>query len=178
VKLPGSDQFVDLVPGMILPPGTIVDLTGGGGIVLTDSNGNQMTLWGGSDGIPAMFVITGQIVAARTTAARAQQTVQNLRLVGGDFTTCPKRSLRTRAAAPPPKRRLFAKGKGNFRTQGRYASATVRGTAWSTADRCDGTLIQVDQGVVTVRDLATKKDRPLGAHHSRLVKPPQPKKKR
>jgi hypothetical protein len=41
---------------------------------------------------------------------------------------------------------------GKFRTRGRYSAATVRGTRWTTADRCDGTLVRVERGVVSVRD--------------------------
>ena len=42
--------------------------------------------------------------------------------------------------------------KGRFRTRGRYSSATVRGTYWPVADRCDGTFTQVRRGVVDVFD--------------------------
>ena len=54
-------------------------------------------------------------------------------------------------------RQLWAKAKGQFRTRGRYASATVRGTGWLTADRCDGTLTRVTQGTVQVSDFILKK---------------------
>ena len=35
--------------------------------------------------------------------------------------------------------------------------AAVRGTVWSTADRCDGTLTTVKRGKVAVRDLRRKR---------------------
>ncbi len=41
---------------------------------------------------------------------------------------------------------------GKFRTRGRNATATVRGTVWRTTDRCDGTLVTVSSGRVSVRD--------------------------
>jgi hypothetical protein len=44
-------------------------------------------------------------------------------------------------------------GKGAFRTAGRYAAATVRGTRWQTIDNCDGVDVRVASGVVRVRDL-------------------------
>ena len=54
-------------------------------------------------------------------------------------------------------RRLWGKGKGNFRTAGRRSTATVRGTWWLVEDRCDGTLTRVKQGRVDVRDLRLRK---------------------
>jgi hypothetical protein len=43
--------------------------------------------------------------------------------------------------------------RGHFRTRGRYAAATVRGTVWTMSDRCDGTLTSVQRGTVAVTDL-------------------------
>jgi len=54
-------------------------------------------------------------------------------------------------------RALWGDGKGSFRTRGRFAAATIRGTRWLTADRCDGTLVRVVKGSVTVRDLLKRK---------------------
>jgi hypothetical protein len=56
-----------------------------------------------------------------------------------------------------PVRRLWGKGQGRFRTRGRYASGTVRGTNWLTQDFCEGTLTRVVEGVVSVHDLVTDK---------------------
>ncbi|MGA2164148.1 MAG: hypothetical protein ABSH36_06735 [Solirubrobacteraceae bacterium] len=52
---------------------------------------------------------------------------------------------------------------GNFQTRGRYSAATVRGTSWSTADRCDGTFTHVRRGTVNVFDFATRKTTVLKA---------------
>jgi hypothetical protein len=46
---------------------------------------------------------------------------------------------------------------GMFATQGKYAAGTVRGTVWTTTDRCDGTIIAVRRGTVSVTDLTTRK---------------------
>ena len=56
--------------------------------------------------------------------------------------------------------RLWGNGKGRFRTNGKYSSATVRGTIWLTTDRCDGTLTTVKRGTVSVRDLRRKRRSP------------------
>ena len=37
------------------------------------------------------------------------------------------------AAKKPKSRKLWGDGKGKFRTKGRYAAATVRGTRWLVA---------------------------------------------
>jgi ferric-dicitrate binding protein FerR (iron transport regulator) len=39
---------------------------------------------------------------------------------------------------------------GRFRTHGRDSVTTVRGTKWSVADRCDGTVTRVTEGAVDV----------------------------
>jgi hypothetical protein len=66
--------------------------------------------------------------------------------------------------------KLWGSGKGRFRTKGRYSSATVRGTIWLTADRCDGTLTTVKRGTVSVRDLRRHKTVTVKAGHSYLAR--------
>jgi hypothetical protein len=46
---------------------------------------------------------------------------------------------------------------GRFQTTGQFAAATVAGTEWGVRDRCDGTLVVVEQGVVNVQDLRQHK---------------------
>ena len=68
-------------------------------------------------------------------------------------------------------RRLWASDRnGRFRTHGRDSVATVRGTVWSTADRCDGTLTRVKEGKVLVRDLRRKRSVLLTAGRSYLAR--------
>jgi hypothetical protein len=54
----------------------------------------------------------------------------------------------------PPKyiSRLNAKVEGQFRTRGRYSSASAHGTSWQMAERCDGTRTEVFTDAVTVTD--------------------------
>jgi hypothetical protein len=61
---------------------------------------------------------------------------------------------------------------GRFRIVGKYAAGTDRGTLWLTVDRCDGTLTQVRQGTVSVRDLVKKKTVVVRAGHSYLARKP------
>jgi hypothetical protein len=44
-----------------------------------------------------------------------------------------------------------------FRTTGKYAAASVRGTIWLTRDTCTLTLVRVRSGRVEVLDLARRR---------------------
>ena len=95
----------------------------------------------------------------RQSAATRERGLTELRLSGSSFSGCKSRkaanaSARSRRSV----RRLRAKGGGRFRTRGRYSSATVRGTTWTTTDRCDGTLTAVSSGRVVVRDFRRKRN--------------------
>jgi ferric-dicitrate binding protein FerR (iron transport regulator) len=72
-------------------------------------------------------------------------------------------------------RRLWGDGSGSFRSRGRYSSATVRGTVWLTEDYCNGTLIKVQEGAVTVRDLVKNKTVTVTAGKSYFAEVPAPK---
>jgi hypothetical protein len=84
-----------------------------------------------------------------TVMQQATSAITDVNLVGGDFAAC---SSSSSSVSNQVLRLLWATGAGVFRTNGRYAAATVRGTTWLTEDFCDGTLIRVEQGVVEVQD--------------------------
>jgi hypothetical protein len=69
---------------------------------------------------------------------------------------------------------------GRFRTRGRYAAATVRGTAWTMSDRCDGTLTTVNRGTVAVSDFVRHVTILVRQGHHYLAKPARsrPRKRR
>ena len=71
---------------------------------------------------------------------------------------------------------LHASAKGKFKTSGRYAAATVRGTKWTIADRCDGTLTRDITDSVAVTDLVRHKTFILHAGQSYLAKSAHPAK--
>ncbi len=145
-----------------IPFGQRVEVTNGTLRLTTDTG----TLVVSGRGTVAIFVL------ARGTD-RGRPLVE-LRLAGGNFGTCGRALAAFSAPKPPPKvvRHLWAKGKGRFRTRGRYAAATVRGTEWLTADRCDGTLTRVTQGSVQVSDLPLRKSVLVRAGRSYLAKKP------
>jgi hypothetical protein len=65
-----------------------------------------------------------------------------------------------------PIRHACGNASGSFRTKGRYASATVRGTLCRTDDYCNGTLITVLRGKVDFLDLVLHKHFGISAGHT------------
>lgn len=65
---------------------------------------------------------------------------------------------------------LRGTAKGSFRTTGRFAAATVRGTDWGVRDRCDGTLTVVRSGVIAVFDFRLNKTVIVRAGQAYLAK--------
>jgi hypothetical protein len=91
-----------------------------------------------------------------------------LALQNGSFDVC-KRRTAAATVAPVVVRGLWGNGKGVFVTDGRFAAATVRGTIWLTDDRCDGTLVVVRRGVVSVLDRVHQRTVLVTAGHSYLA---------
>ena len=67
---------------------------------------------------------------------------------------------------------LHASAHGKFSTRGRYSAATVRGTKWTVADRCDGTLTHDITHSVVVTDFVHHKTIVLHAGQSYLARKP------
>ena len=107
--------------------------------------------------------------------ARRERGLTELRLKGGSFKGCGKAGGRSASAALSRRaiRRLRSSASGRFRTRGSNSTATVRGTVWTTTDRCDGTLTQVKRGKVVVRDLRRRRDILVRAGKSYLARAPR-----
>ena len=67
---------------------------------------------------------------------------------------------------------LKVSGHGKFQTTGRYSSATVRGTIYTVADKCNGTLTHVIRDTVLVDDFVRHTKILLHAGQSYLAKKP------
>ncbi|HEY3018766.1 MAG TPA: hypothetical protein VGJ32_01155 [Solirubrobacteraceae bacterium] len=119
---------------------------------LVDARHGSVTLTAAPDtaGNPQRATFTGG--QFRVRRVRDPLPVTELTLAGSALAACPGAKQATAAARRPPVRRVWGSGHGRFRTRGRFAAATVRGTIWLTEDRCDGTLVRVKRGVVSVRD--------------------------
>jgi hypothetical protein len=111
--------------------------------------------------------------AFRVRQARAFTATQ-IQLAGGQFASCTASAPDGSAASLPHRalRLLNASGRGRFQTVGRYATATVRGTIWLTEDFCDGTLVRVTRGVVSVQDRVTHATAVVTAGHSFFARAP------
>ena len=141
VRLPGEPGFNALHGARVVPLRTIVDALRGV-VRLTSADGSGLFYQG-------VFQVFEPKVAP---AGAGKGRITDLHLVGGDFSVC-SRKLAGRSAPAKPIRSLWGNAKGRFRTKGRYAAATVRGTVWLTADFCTGSEVTVRTGVVGVRDL-------------------------
>ena len=161
VKVAGTLQFVPLTVPSLVPVGSQFDATKGR-VELTAARA------GGLTDTSQFYDGTFQVSQPTPTA------FAELRLVLGDFSVCSLPSFTSADKNKQRVRRLWGSGKGKFRTRGRYSSATVRGTVWKTEDRCDGTLTQVQEGSVTVRDIGRKKDIVVRAGKSYLAEPLPP----
>jgi hypothetical protein len=158
-------QWSSLDAGATLPNDTVVD-TRRGAITLTaavDANGTKQS---------AKFA--GAVFTFHQPSAT--RPVTELKLNGGDFSKCKRATpaatgaRAVAAARRKPVRRLFGSGHGRFRTQGRFAAATVHGTIWVTEDFCDRTVITVKRGVVGVTDLRTGRVVSVRAGSSRTIR--------
>jgi hypothetical protein len=151
VRRPGSDSFVPLRPDAELPLGSEIDASDAT-IALTSA-------------LPSGRTQTGRFGGGRFMVRQGGRGYVDLYLRGR---ACPRSGRRAHGGSPSAvsarRRRpnhLWGRDRGGrFRTHGRNSQATVRGTRWLVADRCDGTLTRVTKGAVVVRDRV---------HHRRLV---------
>jgi uncharacterized repeat protein (TIGR01451 family) len=170
VRLPDTKTFVAIDDATEVPVGTVIDARKGEVKITSalDETGTRQT---------ASFAGAKFVVRQKATG------LTTIQLVGGNFAKClpprkqaertTQRFIKDGARGRRIVRRAWGRGKGKFRTRGRYASATVRGTVWRTVDRCDGTMIRVKRGVVVVRDVNRKRAVAVKAGQRYLVKKPR-----
>lgn len=154
-----NGKFVPLTKGQQIPTGAEIDASRGR-VALTSPDGSKGTFY------------QGRFKVLHKSERRITYTV--LALSGGNFKVCTARKPSALGKKkPPPKtvRHVWGNAKGHFRTNGRYAAATVRGTLWETRDRCDGTLVVVRRGTVQVTDQVKHKNVFVHAGRSYLAKP-------
>ena len=171
VRVPGS-QFVPLTAARQIPVGSEVDALKGS-LKLVTAGARQHTTQTGTFG-GGIF----KVAQARTGPSKGLAT---LSLMEGafkgapTFATCKTHKAGDASAAALSSKTLqllHANAKGKFRTTGRYSAATVRGTVWSVADRCDGTLTHVVTDTVAVVDFVRHKTIILHAGQSYLARAP------
>ena len=141
IKLPGSDEFVELTEGQQIPLGTIVD-TRKGKVTIVAAAGSGQT----ADFYDGLF---------KLSQTKGNKPITVLTLV--EKLSCAKKNANA-AAKKKRKRRLWGDGKGRFRTKGKHSAATVVGTKWLVRDTCTTTTTRVVNGKVRVRDFVKKKN--------------------
>jgi hypothetical protein len=156
VKRPKSKKFTKLTGEAVVAVGSIVDTRRGRVRISTAlPDGTLQT----ADFYKGVFRIT-----------QAKNGLATMTLQGGDFRSCGRSSRAGRAARSKTIRQLWGNGAGKYRTRGRYASATIRGTTWLQKDTCSGTLTSVKQGSVVVRDFKRRKNVVVKERHSYLAR--------
>ena len=101
--------------------------------------------------------------------------VENAYKGAPSFATCKKGKAGDATAAALSTKSLQllkANAKGKFATKGKYGAATVRGTKWTIADRCDGTRVHDVTDSVAVTDFVHHKTIVLHAGQTYLAKKP------
>ena len=139
--------FVPLTQARQIPVGSILDTTGGT-VAITAASAKK--------GVDNTGQFTGGVF--RLLQHRQQKGLTELDLMDtlSRAAVCDSAGKGARASAAA--RRLSRKvlgllkstDHGKFSTRGTYSSASVRGTAYSVADTCAGTLTKVSRGVVVV----------------------------
>jgi hypothetical protein len=151
-----NGKFVPLPSFRVIPIGSILDTTTGR-VRLTSHDGSTGFFFEGQFQLQQLFI----------TVNGKKKLVTQLVLTA-PLDACGARTTSGVAAKPKHKviRHLWGNAKGAFRTKGKYASATVRGTQWETLDYCDGTTVIVRVGVVDVLDLVRNVLHSVSAGHS------------
>ena len=169
IKVPGARTFVPLAAGAAVKVGSVVDTRRGTvelKSALASGRVQKGKFWG------SLF----EVRQPRSARGRT-----DLVLRGGRFDRCPSGGRKARASGVTRDvgrttvvRRLWGRDRhGRFRTRGRDSVAAVRGTVWSTADRCDGTMTRVKQGAVLVRNRHTGRRVLVTAGHRHLARHPR-----
>ena len=182
IKAPNG-QFIPLTGATQIPSGAVIDALHGTLAITTalPSGGARDAAAKGKKGKAKAKTQSGNFGGAIFKMTQAHSGLATLALVEGAFKGAP-----TYAACKAPKHKaadaiasaassktlqlLHASAHGKFRTSGRYSAATVRGTKWTIADRCDGTLTHDVTDSVAVTDFVRHKTIILHAGQSYLAK--------
>jgi hypothetical protein len=150
-----NGKFRTLGPNESIPLGSTIDATKGR-VRLTSAAGGGKTQT--ADFYKGQFKITQTKGKKPITQLELNSTLT----CGGKASAAAKKKRKVRS--------LWGDGKGRFRTKGRRAAATVRGTKWFTQDTCSSTKITVKRGVVQVRDFVKRKNVTVKKGHSYVAR--------
>ncbi len=179
IKVRGA--FVPLTQLRQFPKNTVIDALGGTLRIITAAGGGparDATAAKAKKGKGKGKTQSGTFSGAVFKLSQAHSGLATLALVenafkgGPSFAKCKARASDVTASAASSKtlQLLHSSATGKFATKGKYAAATVRGTKWTTADRCDGTLVHDVTDSVAVTDFVHHKTIVLHAGQSYLAK--------
>jgi hypothetical protein len=151
IREPGEKTFATLEEATEVPVGTEIDASKGTVRMTSATDGGTQSGEFSQGG----FEVEQEPGSSEVTLA----------LRGGDLSECKtKAARRDRSTVGGPEiRRLFVDAEGDFRTEGRFAAAAVRGTRFTAVDACFGTLTDVQEGKVAVTDLTKDREINLSA---------------
>ncbi len=144
-----------------------------GTLSLTSATGSGKKTQTGKFG-GAVFKVT-QTKSGTTKGLTTLMLVNSAFKGAPSYATCKSRKPHDASAAASSSRTLqllHASAHGRFRTRGRYSAATVLGTIWSIADRCDGTLTRDVTDSVLVNDFVHHRTVVLHPGQSYLARKP------
>jgi hypothetical protein len=144
VKPLGAPAFVPLTAPRAVPVGSELDATQGSLVVQAGTATAGKLAAGEFDG--GVF----QLLQPQTLRGLVELTLR-----AGSTAKCTTAKPSPRTPSSQVLSLLHASVNGSFRTRGRYSAGTVRGTEWTTAEQCNGTLTRVQRGVVDVKNLRT-----------------------
>ncbi len=176
-QLSKGQGFVPLTEARQIPTGSEVDALHGGLKIVTAT---------GHVGKTQNATVAGGVFTLAQARKGISKGLTNFALMEGAFRGAPtyasceakgygkKAADQATVAALSSKtlQLLKASAHGKFKTTGRFSSATVRGTIWTIADRCDGTLTHAIRDTVLVADFVRHKTILLHAGQSYLAKKP------
>lgn len=148
-RTPGARAATVLERPLPVPFGTVVDTRDGTVRVTTATAAGGTQSGTFHDGVFAIRRAPGTDIV-------------ELALRGGSFPHCDNACT----SAVGTVRRLWGTATGRFRTRGRYASGTVRGTEWLVEDHVGDTVVRVRDGSALVRDFIRDRDVVLNAGQS------------
>jgi hypothetical protein len=166
-----NGQFIPLTQLRQFAAGTEIDARNGALNLMTATGKKRQTQSGTFFG--AIFKI-GQTRSGADKGLTILSIVENAFKGAPTYAKCPKKAadgpIGQAALSSRVLQTLRGNARGKFRTVGRFAAATVRGTDWGTLDRCDGTLTRVRKGTVSVSDFVHHVTVIVTGGHSYLAK--------
>jgi hypothetical protein len=159
-------HFIPLIEARQIPVGSVLETTAGVARIETATASSNKPQFG--DFGAGIF----QLLQARKQKGLTELDIMDAHSAREVCATLGKRAAVAAKLSSKALGRLNANAHGKFSTRGQYSAATVRGTVWSVANQCDGTLTKVQRGVVSVRDFVRRKTITLFTGQSYLARAP------